>query len=206
MKINVKSLGLSNINMNSLKKKQKQISGGSVPPSEEKIAEEPKVPEWKKNLISRNRTSKSFVQKAPTGKPGKYSLNVVSYKTCLSGCNLKKPNMLYILLEYGLTTLFTYRATEPGRYMEISNKKIKLFKALRRPHWVTIKSRRYEKIGRNKKSSYFFSFFTVSWWYQWMITSLTSNPAWWRKKLIHNRLTFYFRRASQAGDKSTAMG
>ena len=71
MKINLKSLGLSNINMNSLKKKQKQISGGSVPPSEEKIAEEPKVPEWKKNLISRNRTTKSFVQKNPTGKPGK---------------------------------------------------------------------------------------------------------------------------------------
>ena len=24
-----------------------------------------------------------------------------------------------------------------------------------------------------------------------MITSLTSNPAWWRKNLTHNRLTFY---------------
>ena len=83
MKINLKSLGLSNINMNSLKKKQKQIASGSVPPSEEKIAEEPKVPEWKKNLISRNRSAKSFVQKTPTGKPGKYFLNVVSYKMCV---------------------------------------------------------------------------------------------------------------------------
>lgn len=58
--------GMSGINMNSLRKKQKQFeSKGSVAPSESKIKEEPKednppVPEWKKNLLRNRNGTKSM--------------------------------------------------------------------------------------------------------------------------------------------------
>merc|ERR1712131_373475 len=58
--------GMSGINMNSLRKKQKQFENkGSVAPSESKIKEEPKednppVPEWKKNLLRNRNGTKSM--------------------------------------------------------------------------------------------------------------------------------------------------
>ena len=65
-------LGMSGINMNSLRKKQKQFENkGSVAPSESKIKEEPKeenppVPEWKKNLL-RNRNGTKSMNKGSSG-------------------------------------------------------------------------------------------------------------------------------------------
>ena len=59
--------------MNSLRKKQKQFENkGSVAPSESKIKEEPKeseppVPEWKKNLINRNRNGTKSMNKGSSG-------------------------------------------------------------------------------------------------------------------------------------------
>ena len=68
---------MSGINMNSLRKKQKQFENkGSVAPSESKIKEEPKednppVPEWKKNLL-RNRNGTKSMNKGSSGQYDSY--------------------------------------------------------------------------------------------------------------------------------------
>merc|ERR1712131_534648 len=84
--------GMSGINMNSLRKKQKQFENkGSVAPSESKIKEEPKednppVPEWKKNLL-RNRNGTKSMNK---GSSGEFQKNIPGGLTRGSSFNTQK--------------------------------------------------------------------------------------------------------------------
>ena len=58
--------------MNSLKKKHQKITtGAAAAPSDEKIPEESKVPDWKKNLLRNRGSTKSMSQKAVSSTPTK---------------------------------------------------------------------------------------------------------------------------------------